>query len=148
MNSKRKLPMSDTAVGPTFVGQPVINVRLAADRGLFFEVADQGWATYFEDLKAPFQVQVSERVPINCMFDVNWLTMDGRRVGLLFRSTFQVKNGGGYLVAFMNQARGKAQTVDVLLKTDDLVIYNYPNKGTMVVLTQIGPEVQTVFEEQ
>jgi hypothetical protein len=82
------------------------------------------------------------------MFELNWLTLDERRIGLLFRSAFQVTNGGGYLVAFMNQARGRATQVDVLLKTDDLVIYNFPNRGTMAVLTQIGPEVQTVFEEQ
>jgi hypothetical protein len=82
------------------------------------------------------------------MFDIYWLMVEDRRVGLLFGSSFQVKNGGGYLVAYMNQARGRATQVDVLLKTEDLVIYNYPNRGTMAVLTQIGPEVQTIFEEQ
>lgn len=147
MNSKRRLLMSEPDVGPS-TGQ--VKVSIDTEPGLFFELTDQPgvYATFFVPSKGLTVFDLGDRVPISCMFDVNWLTRGGQRVGLVFRSTFQVKNGGGYLVAFMNQARGKAQSVDVLLKTDDLVIYNYPNKGTLVVLTQIGPEVTTIFEEQ
>lgn len=140
MSDVQKLP--DTA--RTFID---------AEPGLFFEISGLGvaaHAVFFAEHKGPSVFGIGPQINVNGMFAVYWLTKGETRVGLLFTSTFQVINAGGYLVAFMNQARGRASQVDVLFKSDDLglVIYNFPNRGTMVVLTKIGDEVLTIFEEQ
>jgi hypothetical protein len=48
----------------------------------------------------------------------------------------------------MNRGVGKASNVEVLLKTPDLVVYHYTNRGTLAVCPVVGDDVRTIFEEQ
>src|SRR6266702_5835539 len=92
----REKAMSDMKAVPD-QGNGWIILSLDAEPGLFFELSDRRGlhhATFFEPLKGPNAFTVGDRVPITCMFDVNWLIHDERRVGLLFQSSFHVKNGG------------------------------------------------------
>jgi hypothetical protein len=117
------------------------------DPHLFYEL-DGGHALLRTALPARAQITVGELIPLSCMFDAYWLLVRGERVGYLFTTSFQVKNSGGFICAFMEAKRGAADRVEVLLKTDDCVIYNFPNKGTLVISPAIAEEVTTIFDEQ
>jgi hypothetical protein len=82
------------------------------------------------------------------MFDCYWLLHEGQKVGYYFRSTFQVLNGGGYVCAYMGAARGAADRVEILLNTEELVVFHYPGKGTMIISPHVGTELTQIFTEQ
>lgn len=119
------------------------------DPYLFYEVAG-GFAMNRgpKPLDADAQLVVGDRIPLSCMFEAHWLLVDGAKVGYYFRSDFQVINGGGYLCAFMAAHRGTADKVEILLKTEDLVVFHYPSKGSMIVSPHVGEDVATIFSEQ
>lgn len=123
-----------------------IRLDVKADPYVFYEVKD-GYAILQKEVKAG-SLTLGSRIPLSCMFDVFWLIKRGQKVGHYFTSQFQISNHGGYLVTYMNNGAGKASMVEVMLKTDDLVVYNFPNKGTLVISTKVNEETQTVFAEQ
>lgn len=93
-------------------------------------------------------LQVGEQIPLDCMFEAFWLTRNGKKVGYFFRSSFQVANEGGYICAFMASQRGTADRVEVLLKTEDLIVFHYPSKGTILVSPHVAAELSVIFQEQ
>jgi hypothetical protein len=117
------------------------------DPHLFYEL-DGGHALLRAAIPKRTTITVGEQIPLSCMFDAYWLLVRGERVGYLFMSSFQVQNSGGFLCAYMEAKRGSANTVEVLLKTDEIVIYHYPNKGTLIVSPSIGEDIRVIFEEQ
>lgn len=112
----------------------------------FYELGE-GFALFNEPQKAG-NLSVGPRIPVSCMFEVYWLTRNGQKIGHYFVSQFQTVNHGAYVVTFLNNGVGKATLVEVLLKTETLVIYNYPNRGTLIVCPVLSEDLQTVFEEQ
>ena len=75
------------------------------------------------------------------------LLLEGRRVGYLLRSSFTTINGGGYLLAYL-KGRGLADSHEVLLKLDNLVIYNLPNRGILAVSPEVGTAIAQILESQ
>jgi hypothetical protein len=101
-----------------------------------------------KQLKFGQDVEVGDRIPINCMFEMHRLLCNGERIGIVMTTQFHVKNEGGFIVAYLQNGAGKADKVEVLLKTDDLVIYHFPNRGTLMVDPHVGDEVLNIFLEQ
>jgi hypothetical protein len=93
-------------------------------------------------------LKVGPAIPLSCMFDCYWLLHEGQKVGYYFRSTFQVLNDGGYVCAYMGAARGAADRVEILLNTEELVVFHYPGKGTMIISPHVGTELTQIFTEQ
>lgn len=124
-----------------------ITTSIPMDPHLFYEL-DGGHALLRTAIPKRTTVSVGDKIPLSCMFDAYWLLVRGERVGYLFCSNFQVQNSGGFICAYMGAKRGLATTVEVLLKTDEVIIYNFPNKGTLIVSPSIGDETRTIFEEQ
>jgi hypothetical protein len=73
---------------------------------------------------------------------------DRERVGWSFVSQFQVENHGGYLLTYISKGAGKATTVDTLVKTDDMIVYNYPNRGSLIISPRVNEDIAGVLEEQ
>lgn len=121
--------------------------HLDVEPGLFYEI-DNAYVMYLEEFKAPFKATVGDKIPVTCMFDLHWLMRDDVKVGFWFESQFQVMNGGGYLCTFLHAKKAKADTVEVLVKTDALVLYNFPNRGTLVISPKVSPELLTIYDEQ
>ena len=119
---------------------------LDAENGIFYHV-DQGFAFFLKPVKSGF-FQLGDQIPMNSMIDCFWLLKDGTKVGYFFQSQFQFKNMGGYLVSYMNHAQGKATTAELIARTEDLVVYNFPNKGTLVISNKINEELENIFSEQ
>lgn len=91
---------------------------------------------------------IGERLPLNCMFDIYFVTnAEGARVGFLFNSKFQVINGGSYLLTKL-ASKSKAEVAEVLIREEDLVVYNYPNKGTLAISPLVNSEIETILAEQ
>ena len=68
-------------------------------------------------------------------------------VGYAFSSAFTVVNGGGYLLARM-QTKVAASEYLVMLRSPELVIYNYPGVATLAVSLICSPQVTTILQEQ
>jgi len=126
--------------------EPTVPIKMLLDvePGLFYEVGD-AHLTFFREEKAT-TFWLGPKIPLACMFEAHWIVLDGERVGLHFVTQFQVTNGGGYLLGYLN--KGKASKVEVLLKSKNIVIYSFPNRGALIIACKIGPDVLTIFEEQ
>lgn len=125
----------------------MFEAQINMDPHLFYEL-DGGHAIFRHPITQRVVLTVGDRIPLSCMFEGYWMLVHGERVGYIFSSQFQTMNSGGYIVAYMEAKRGLATSSETLLKTDDLVIFNFPNKGTLIVSPKIGDETITIFEEQ
>jgi hypothetical protein len=45
-------------------------------------------------------------------------------------------------------AFGAADRVEILLNTEELVVFHYPGKGTMIISPHVGTELTQIFTEQ
>lgn len=70
------------------------------------------------------------------------------RVGMVFSSPYPVENGGGYLLTYSRGKAGKARSFDVMMRTDDIVIYSYHNCGALAVSPKINSKFQEILKEQ
>lgn len=99
------------------------------------------------DLKQGTEVDVDSKLPVSCMFDVSLAHSNKIRVGFFFKTAFEATNHGGYLITHM-QNRRCALGCEVLIKNEDLVLYNYPNRGTLAISPKVNKDIETIFDEQ
>lgn len=93
------------------------------------------------------ELNIDQKLPVGGFFDIYICTIDGARVGFYFTSRFPVRNGGGFIVAHMGRKQ-EAETCETLIRTDDLIVYDYPNRGTLAICPKVSEEIATIFEEQ
>lgn len=147
MGARMKLFPHARMAAPTPAVEPrTEKLHLDAEPFTFYELGE-GFALFQQPQKAGI-ITIGPRVPVSCMFEVYWLTRNGDKIGHYFVSQFQTVNHGAYVVTFLNNGVGKATLVEVLLKTDTLVIYNYPNRGTLIVCPVLTDDLLTIFQEQ
>ena len=125
---------------------PPVVLVLDADPAVFV-THDRGYVYPLEALPAKAELYLGRQMPITGMFEIYELMFSDKRVAYLFRSSFTVKNGGAYLCAFL-QNKGLATDHEVLLKLDSLVVYNFPNKGTLAVSPVVAASVKKILEAQ
>lgn len=122
--------------------KPIIDCK----PGQFYELA----GLYFlptRDIVAGQELTEGQRLAASGMFEI-WFAMLGtERCGFIFRSQFETVNKGAYLLTRM-RGKGQATEVEVLAKSEDLVVYNYPNVGTLAVSPLVNSEIDTIFVEQ
>lgn len=70
------------------------------------------------------------------------------RVGMVFSSPYPVENGGGYLLTYSRGKAGKARTFDVVMRTEDVVIYSYHNCGALAISPRINSKFREILKEQ
>ncbi len=116
------------------------------EAGTFYELAG---GFYLPTIAVPFKAElvVANRLSVTCMFDVSLVHHQDRNAGFFFKTRFEVQNHGGYLITFLQNKR-QATDVETLIKTEDLVLYNYPNKGSLAVSPRVSDLVSTIFDEQ
>jgi len=122
-------------------------MRLAidADPGIFYSIGN-GYALFPNYMKAG-EIEIGPRILLNCMFQGYQLFRKEVRVGYYFETQFKSSNHGGYIVTYLNN-KGPATSVEILLKTKELVICNYPNRGTLIISPTVNERVQVIFSEQ
>ena len=124
---------------------PPIDIPMTLDEGYFFQLGTQ----YLLPLE-PIPVGSVLRLSpwnVKSMFRISHGQIDGKRVALCFNSQFTVVNGGGYLITYMNK-KDPVTEFNLLVKTPQVVIYNYPNRGTLVISPRVSPDIQGFIEEQ
>jgi hypothetical protein len=114
--------------------------------GTFYDMP-RGFLLPLKELVAGTQVTVGQRLAVSCMFDIYMAYLDKERVGFYFTTRFAVENCGGYLITTLS-GKDEATEVETLIKTDELIVYNYPNKGTLAITPLVSEEVLRIFEEQ
>lgn len=115
-------------------------------RGVFYTLKE-GWVLLNRDVPRGSELIVSKDLPIRCMFKVQELTFEATRVGFLFTSGFEVINRGGFLFTHLKN-KPPATEYDTLIKDEFLVLYDYPNRGTLAISPLVSDDIQTIFEEQ
>jgi hypothetical protein len=114
--------------------------------GAFIEV-DGAFLLPTQNLAAGTDLQVGPALPVSCMFDINFMLVGSQRVGFLFKTRFEVENGGSYLMTYLRN-KGPATAYETLVKDENLVVFHYANKGSLAISPLVNPELATVFEEQ
>lgn len=123
-----------------------IKIALDARPGEFYEVSG-GFFLPIKNVVFATTLAVGPKLPATCMFDIYFMTLGAERVGFYFTSLFETVNGGSYLLTHL-KGKGEATEADVLIKTDDLVVYNYPNRGTLAISPLVSAEIETIFQDQ
>jgi hypothetical protein len=124
-----------------------LTVALNSEAHLFYST-DLGYALYNKEVPQGAVLRIGDKIPVACLFEVRWLLLNNEKLGYLFNSQFQVTNKGGYLMTYLNKGVGKATSVEVLVKTDTLVIYSFPNTGALAISPHIGQDIETILLEQ
>jgi len=114
--------------------------------GVFHEISGH-YLILVHELKAQTEITIGPRLPVTCMFDINYAMVDGQRAGFLFTSRFETVNGGSYLMTYLHN-KGAATESETLIKDEHLVVFHYPNKGTLAISPLVNPELDIVFQEQ
>lgn len=124
----------------------MLSLLIDAEAGIFCAL-DKGYLLPAVDLKAGTEITEFTRLPVGGMFQIQLCFINGVRVGFYFTTPFLVDNAGGYLVTHMAKKREATET-EVMIKTDELVVYHFPNCGTLAVSPLVNEDVATIFEEQ
>lgn len=124
-----------------------MKLEIAVSPGTFYQL-DNGHFLPTDKLAQGTEIVMGKKLPLSSMFDIFIAqTADGVRAGFYFSTRFSVKNGGGYLITYLTN-KNEATEVETLIRTDDLVVYNYPNRGTLAVSPKVNQEIETIFMEQ
>ena len=92
------------------------------------------------------ELQPGKEIPNGSMFSIRELLRGSEHVGYLFSSPFYTQNRGGILITSL--ADRIANGHEVCVKLDHLVIYNYPNTGSIAASPKVGPTVARMLESQ
>lgn len=114
--------------------------------GEFYELA----GLYFlptREIAAGQDLLEDQKLAYSGMFEVWFVQHGGVRCGYVFKSHFETHNKGAYLLTRLRN-KGPATEVEVLAKNDDLVLYHYPNIGTLAISPLVNSEIETIFVEQ
>ena len=114
--------------------------------GRFIEV-DGAYLLVTQVIPAGSELHVGTALPVTCMFDINFMMLNNHRVGFLFKTRFEVENGGAYLITYLRN-KGPATESETLVKDESLVVYHYPNKGTLAISPLVNSEIETILQEQ
>jgi hypothetical protein len=110
---------------------------------------DAGYVLLKQPVAQDTEILTGELIPISGMFEIRWLMLDSQRVGYFFTSQFRMVNGGGYLYACVESKRGTATASETLLKIkDELVVFHFPNRGTLAICPKVDESTNVIFSEQ
>lgn len=119
---------------------------LDANPGRFIEV-DGAFLLTTQKVLAGAELHVGQPLHVSCMFDINFMMMNNQRIGFLFKTRFEVDNGGAYLMTYLRN-KGQATESETLIKDENLVVFHYPNKGTLAISPLVNSEIETILQEQ
>jgi hypothetical protein len=124
---------------------PSLALPMTLDEGYFFQLGTQ-YLLPLETIPVGSVLTLTPWV-VKSMFRISYGMFENRRVALCFNSQFTVINGGGYLITYMNK-KDPVLEYNLLVKTPQVVIYNYPNRGALVISPRVSPDILGFIEEQ
>ena len=85
------------------------------------------------------------QVPCGCMFNIFEALVNDKLVGYAFSSAFSVVNGGSWLITSMKR---EPSTYTVMLRTNDVIVYSFPNAGALAVSPKVSTAMHSILMEQ
>ena len=124
-----------------------IEPRIDYEAEIFYETM-AGVVYPITPVKAKTKLTQGRRIPLTGMFELyEMLGHQDLLVGYLFKSSFAMEALGGYLVTFL-KAKGQADSHEVVLKLDHLIVYNFPNRGTLAASPKVKDSITQILESQ
>lgn len=123
-----------------------IKTRLDYEPELFYEVPI-GAIYPIGPIPKNTVLEVGRRIPLLCMLELYEVLSKDVRVGYLFKSSFAMECHGGYLITYL-KGKGEAESHEVLLKLENLIIYNFPNRGAMAASPRVAGNFLKILENQ
>lgn len=113
--------------------------------GHFYEVGRGLYILVYEDI-CYRDVLILKKVDLKTLFLIMEVYKGTELIGMMFKTGYSVKNGGSYLLAYMES--NEVQDSQLVLRTPNLVMYNYTNKATLALNPTVNANILTVVEEQ
>lgn len=124
-----------------------IQPRIDYEAEIFYEMA-VGVVYPITLIPAKTKLTLGRNIPLQGMFELfELLGPNDVLVAYLFKSPFAMEARGGYLVTFL-KGRGQADSHEVVLKLEHLIIYNFPNRGTLAASPRVKDEISQILESQ
>lgn len=120
--------------------------RINCEPDLFYEV-DSGVVYPLVPIPKGARLELGRPIPVTGMLDLTELMLGTKRAAYFFRSSFTMEARGGYLVTYLKN-KGEAVAHEVVLRLDNLIIYNFPNRGTMAVSPKVTEAMAKILESQ
>jgi len=96
----------------------------------------------------PGTYELGAKFNLICMFEMWELKRDGKPVGHFFLSGMKVESKGGYIVTFMESKRGRAETWNLLIRSPEFLLFDFPNCGAMAISMEVSEHMQKILEGQ
>jgi len=114
--------------------------------GEFYELQGLYFLPLIE-LPSGIEITRGPQLPLSCMFEISFAMCGSERCGYFFSSRFEVRNGGSYLLTHLKN-KGPATQSETLIKDETLVVFNYPNRGSLAISPLVNQEIDHIFTEQ
>ncbi len=85
---------------------------------------------------------------IQSIFQVYPLLKDNKTVGYAFETAFPSKCGGSFLLSYQEGKTGKATEYKLVVRTPDLVIFDFPGNGSLAISADCGDDMTFILETQ
>ncbi|QDH83411.1 hypothetical protein [Achromobacter phage Motura] len=116
------------------------------DSGLFYTM-DCGYLLPLQDLTQGQELRFEPMAANSSMLEMEKVLIGDQVVGMNFKSGFQTVNKHTYILVASAQAQ-KAENYSVLFRSEDVAVYNFPNRGCLAISTKLSPMVRTFVKEQ
>jgi hypothetical protein len=114
--------------------------------GLFYRL-EQGHTIVLAK-QEPGEYQLGSKFNIVCMFDMYDLLRDDQKVGYFFLSGMKVQSKGSHIITYMETKRGQADSFNLVIRSDEFLLFDFPNRGAMAISTKVNQHVQRILEGQ
>lgn len=114
--------------------------------GTFFSI-EKGYILFFNDCP-PCEVSIGAPYNAGASLDVNEVIKDGKHIGFFLYSPLKVTNTGVSLTAFAESKRGKAKTSKLMIRHENIMVYDMPGCGGLAISTKISDELKEILQEQ
>ncbi len=123
-----------------------MNSVITFEKGIFYQL-DKGHAITSADV-GPGPFSLGTEFKLNSMMQMYALMRGEDQVGFWFYSGFKVNNKGGVLVAYLESKRGKGKASRLMLRHEDVLVFEVENCGVMAISPVINPHMNEILQEQ
>ena len=116
--------------------------------GVFYQMGD-GFVVLNRKV-GPCVFRRGTELKLNSMFSMWELWVEGEEemAGFFLYTAMKVRNGGGFLITFMESKRGKAKEGGLIIRNDHVMVYDFPGCGSLAISTKVNPRMLSVLMEQ
>lgn len=117
--------------------------------GYFYEVSPGAFFIANTRIEAEEELYLQEIIDLNSsiLFSLEDVYKDTSLVGNLLSTSYKVTNLGAVLIAH-NEAGTDGDKGDLVIRSQDLVIYNYGTERTIAICPRLNDNLQMLLEDQ